>query len=359
MAIQALTIRRFRNLEDQNFLPSAGLNVLEGDNAQGKTNLLEAIYYLANGKSFRAAELPNLIRFDSASAELSACWEQEGLDYRLEVQLRPEGRELKFQGKPIVRLAPVQSSLRVLVFTPDSSQLFRLAPLSRRRYFDHAIAVQSPSYASALSRYQRVLRQRNHLLESGAPSHLLEPFDRQWAETAAELLSERRAYLERLLPIWKKRWRALSGEDWRLSAAWAGPVAESRIGDPEALLEALTEVGAEERRQGRSLLGPQREDLVLALEDHPVREAASQGQQRMLVIGLKLAEADLFRENSRRAPVFLLDDLGSELDERHRRLLLESLGEIEAQTFLTSAQSGAYAALHARNFRVESGRISA
>ncbi|HKX11707.1 MAG TPA: DNA replication/repair protein RecF [bacterium] len=359
MAIQALTLRNYRNLEDQEFLPGPALNVLEGDNAQGKTNLLEAIYYLANGKSFRAAEIENLIRFGAAGANILSRWEQESLEYRLEVQLRPEGRELKFQGKPIVRLAPVQANLRVLVFTPDSSQLFRSAPLTRRRYFDHAIAVQNPGYASALSRYQRVLRQRNHLLESAASAHLLEPFDRQWAETAAELLAERRAYLLRLLPIWKRRWQALSGEDWKLSASWQGPIDERRVEDPEALLEALAEVGAEERRQGRSLLGPQREDLALSIEGHSVREAASQGQQRMLVIGLKLAEADLFRENSRRSPVFLLDDLGSELDERHRRLLLESLGEIEAQTFLTSAQRGAYAALHARNFRVESGRISA
>lgn len=359
MAIQALTIRNFRNLESQEFLPGPGLNVLEGENAQGKTNLLEAIYYLANGKSFRPAETESLIRFEAPQAELLACWEQEGLDYRLELRLKPEGRELKFQGKSIVRLAPVQASLRVLVFTPDSSQLFRSAPLSRRRYFDHAIAVQNPAYGTALNRYQRVLRQRNHLLESGAATSLLEPFDRQWAEIAAELLSERRKYLHKLMPVWKKHWLALTGEDWRLGARWEGPVAEARIDSPDLLLEALSEVHYEERRQGRSLLGPQREDLVLSLESHPVREAASQGQQRMLVIGLKLAEADLFREDSRRSPVFLLDDLGSELDERHRRLLLDSLGEIEAQTFLTSAQSGSFAALHARNFRVESGRISA
>jgi len=354
-----LTIRNFRNLEEQGFHPGEGLNVLEGDNAQGKTNLLEAIYYLANGKSFRAAETESLIRFGEPQAELAAHWEQETLDYRLELRVRPEGRETKFQGKAIVRLTPVQASLRVLVFTPDSSQLFRSPPLTRRRYFDHAIAVQSPTYGSALNRYQRVLRQRNHLLESGAPPHLLEPFDHQWAESAAELMSERRAYLEILLPIWKSRWRALSGEDWALSASWQGPVEEERVEHPEALLEALAGLRSEERRQGRTLLGPQREDLVLSLEGHPVREAASQGQQRMLVIGLKLAEADLFRENSRRSPVFLLDDLGSELDERHRRLLLDSLGEIEAQTFLTTAQHGAYAALHARNFRVVSGRISA
>jgi DNA replication and repair protein RecF len=359
MPIQALSILNFRNLEPQEFQPAFSLNVIEGDNAQGKTNLLEAIYYLANGKSFRATESQSLIRFDAGQAELGARWEQEGLEYRMELRLGPEGREVKFQGKAIVRLAPVQESLRVLVFTPDSSQLFRSAPLARRRYFDHAIAVQSPSYGSALNRYQRVLRQRNHLLESGAPTHLLEPFDRQWAENAHELMAERRAYLEKLLPVWRKRWRALSGEDWRLSARWDGPIAEARVRNPEALLEALGEIHSEERRQGRSLLGPQREDLVLSLEEHPVREAASQGQQRMLVIGLKLAEADLFREKSRRSPVFLLDDLGSELDERHRRLLLGSLGEIEAQTFLTTAQSGAYAALHARNFRVESGRISA
>lgn len=358
MALEALHIRDFRNIVAQDWEPAPGLNVLEGENAQGKTNFLEAVYYLANGRSFRGSESESLIRFGCERAELRAAWSHEGLGHRLAMRLFPQGREVEFQKKPIVRLAPVQASLRVLVFTPDSAMLFRSPPQARRRYFDHAIAVQRPGYATLLARYQRVLRQRNQLLERGGPADLEASFDRQWAESALALMQEREAYLEALSGPWRGRFQELLGEAAELRWRWAGPLYERGALDLEALLEALEAVKPEERRRGLTLLGPQRDDLVATLERHPLKEIASQGQQRMLVIALKLAEADLFQAQSGRAPVFLLDDLGSELDARHQSLLLGMLGELQAQTLLTSAQQGAYAALHARTFSVREGRLN-
>lgn len=357
MALEQLHIRDFRNIAVQDWRLAPGLNVLEGENAQGKTNFLEAVYYLANGRSFRGSEAENLIRFACQHAELRAAWSHEGLDHRLTMRIFPEHREVEFQKKSIVRLAPIQATLRVLVFTPDSSMLFRSAPLTRRRYFDHAIAVQRPAYAGLLSRYQRVLRQRNLLLEQGGAVELEESFDRQWAESALALMQEREIYLETLRGPWRERFRHLLGETLELEWRWCGPLYERGAQDLEGLLEALAAVKAEERRRGRSLLGPQRDDLSITLAGHPIKEIASQGQQRMLVIALKLAEADLFQAQSGRAPVFLLDDLGSELDLRHQGLLLEMLGDLKAQTLLTSAQQGAYAALHARTFSVREGRL--
>lgn len=358
MALEALHIRDFRNIAGQDWELAPGLNVLEGENAQGKTNFLEAVYYLANGRSFRGSESENLIRFGRERAELKAAWSHEGLEHRLAMRLTPQGREVEFQGKTIVRLAPVQASLRVLVFTPDSAMLFRSPPQARRRYFDHAIAVQRPGYASLLSRYQRILRQRNQVLERGGPPELLASFDRQWAEGALALMRERGAYLEALRGPWARRFQDLLGETVDLNWHWAGPLCERGALDLEGLLETLEGVRAEERRRGLTLLGPQRDDLAATLGGHPLKEIASQGQQRMLVIALKLAEADLFQAQSGRAPVFLLDDLGSELDARHQGLLLDMLGELKAQTLLTSAQQGAYAALHARTFTVREGRLS-
>ncbi|MFO1463037.1 MAG: DNA replication/repair protein RecF [bacterium] len=358
MAIHRLHIRDFRNLAEQEVSLAPGLNVLEGENAQGKTNFLEAVYYLANGRSFRNCEPENLIRFGQANAYLEAEWEHEGLNSQLRMQLGPEGREAHFQGKAIARLTPVQASLRVLVFTPDSSTLLRSSPAARRRYFDHAIALQRPGYAGQLARYQRVLRQRNQLLENPGTPELAASFDQAWAEAALGVMREREAYLRELEGLWRQRFRDLLGEDVALGLVWQGRlVREGELPTVEGLLAGLAEVRDQERRYGRSLLGPQRDDLAASFGGHPVREIASQGQQRLLIIALKLAEADLFQGRSGRPPVFLLDDLGSELDERHQRLLLESLGELRAQTLLTSAQRGAYAALRAKNFQVSAGHL--
>ncbi|HCU23518.1 MAG TPA: hypothetical protein DF383_00760 [Deltaproteobacteria bacterium] len=357
MPLRRVLLKNFRNIEAQDWELKLGLNVLEGENAQGKTNFLEALYYLANGKSFRIPDTSSLIRFGEGQAELSAEVLQSDLTKQLLVKLRPELREFYLQGKPLSRLAPVQECLRVLVFTPDSSALFRGAAGIRRRYFDHAIAVHRPAYGPLLSRYQRILRQRNQLLESGGPAELEAGFELQWQESAWALMQERAAYLQELRDPWRRNWRALCGEDWPLEMAWEGPLYHNGPPSLENLRAALEKVRAEERRRGRSLLGPHRDDLTAKLSGHPLREAASQGQQRMLVIALKLAEAELFQARSGMGPVFLLDDLGSELDARHQRRLLEILGEIQAQTVLTTTQRKAYAALSARTFQVKEGRL--
>ena len=333
------------------------LNVLEGENAQGKTNFLEAVYFLANGRSFRGTDYAGLIRFGASEARLQARWSHEGLESRLEMKLLPEAREVRFQGKTIVRLTPVQAGLRVLVFTPDSSTLFRSPPQARRRYFDHAISVQRPTYANALSRYQRILRQRNQLLECGGAPELAAAFDLQWAEGALAVMRERESYLKEIRGPWQRRFRDLLGSEDELEFHWKGELGPAFETETEDLLKALDGVRGEEKRRGRSLLGPQRDDLQVTLAGHSVKEVASQGQQRMLVIALKLAEADLFQAQSGKAPVFLLDDLGSELDARHQGLLLQILGGLKAQTLLTTAQQGAFASLSAKTFRVQEGRL--
>jgi len=357
VALQRIHIREFRNISDQSLRLEPGLNVLEGENAQGKTNFLEAIYYLANGKSFRNCDTESLIRFGADHSLLEAEWSFDGLSSALKMRLGHEGRQVEFQGKPIVRLTPIQASLRVLAFTPDSSTLFRSSPAARRRYFDHAVGLQRPGYSALLSRYQRVLRQRNQLLEQGGPQELEESFNQQWAESALRLMQEREAYLQELAGPWERRFRDLLGEDVRPQFHWEGTLLREGLPSLSFLLQSLEAVRNQEFRYRRTLLGPQRDDLAVQFGSHPVRELASQGQQRLLVIALKLAEADLFQAKSHRPPVFLLDDLGSELDHRHQQLLLDSLAELQAQSLLTTAQQGAYAALHANTFRVFAGQL--
>jgi DNA replication and repair protein RecF len=359
LPITQLYIQNFRNFDELDWEPSANLNVLEGENAQGKTNLIEAVYYLINGRSFRTQESTSLIRFERGEARIQASLAHEDLSSRLEINLNHQGRSASLQGKTLANLGKVHTLIRALIFTPDSSVLFRGSPGGRRRYFDHAISVHRAGYTETLSRYQRVLKQRNQLLEREAPLDLLEGFDLQWAEMASQVMQEREAYLEELLPPWRQRLELLTEGRCSLRAKWEGRLWRTEIPKLEEILSLLRETREEEKRSRRSVLGPQRDDLGVYFDGHPVREMASQGQQRMLVIALKLAEADLFRLRTERSPVFLLDDLGSELDHSHLDRLLGMLGEIHAQTFLTTAQRGTYSLLKAKTFRVREGRLLA
>jgi DNA replication and repair protein RecF len=355
--ILTLSIQNFRNIERQEWELSPGLNVLEGENAQGKTNLLESLYFLANGRSFRTQEALSLIRFGSTAAQLQANIGHGSLTSLLEMNLDEAGKKIRLQGKALSGMATVYKVLRVLIFTPESTALFRSAPSVRRRYFDLATGVHRSGYSELLGRYARVLRQRNRLLEQGRPPEELEPFDHQWAELVRLIMAEREEHLRELLPLWQERLAMLAHFHIPLSARWEGRLSREEHPDEAALLRALRDRSAEERRYGRTVLGPNRDDLAVYFGSQWVREVASQGQQRILTIALKLAEADLFAAKTGLSPIFLLDDVGSELDLRHMGQLLEILAGIHAQTVLTTARSGSFASLRARTFRVEAGRL--
>ncbi len=357
MSLKNISIKNFRNLCQLKLELGAGLNVLVGENGQGKSNFLEAVYYLANGKSFRGALREHLVREGEDGAILSADLLSEGLEFFIDLEIYGQERNLKLCGKSQHHWSKIRELFQVLVFTPDSTQLFRISPSVRRNYWDAALALQYPTVGTRLSDYQKVVRSRNRLLESGAPVSLCEPFDRQWAQLAFEIHQARIQYLEDLLPYWRKRLLEILRGNLDLQAQWVGTLASQPHSSPEWYGEILLRFRHEERRRCQTLVGPHREDLRVTLGGKGVKETASQGQQRLLVIALKLAEADLFLRHRGTPPLFLLDDLGSELDPGHLSLLLNTLGELRAQTLLTTSLGDSFKQLPARIFRVREGNI--
>lgn len=356
MPIHDLSIENFRNIICFRGLLSPRLNILRGENAQGKTNFLEAIYYLANGKSFRVQENESLIQFSKAEARLNCGISHQDLHSQLELKIDSEGRSVKFQNKILHRFTKIHEILRVLVFTPDSTSLFRSSPGNRRRYFDHAISVQQSSYSTLLGRYTRVLAHRNRILERGDLSALPE-FDSQWMKGYQELIAVRQDYLEKILPYWKQRFEELSGMKIEMNAKWESSLGYYQDLDENVLVRALREIRPKETLLRHTLLGAHRDDLRLFFDHHPIRQLASQGQQRLVVIALKLAEADLFQSLTGKNPVFLLDDLGSELDAERQSRLFKVLDTMEAQTFLTTTQESSNLNLRGTEFSVRSGSI--
>ncbi len=370
MKVNLLKLNGFRNYKDCRLACDSQLNVFLGRNAQGKTNLLEAIYFLATARSPRTNSAVDLIHWDCREASLSA--KLEGLDGGNEVGfvLGRDGRKgPHLNRKPCHRVSRLIGVLKAVFFMPDDLSLVKGGPSERRSFLDASLSQLEGAYLARLSRYQRALRQRNQLLKRCAgrkPSAAeFAVWDEQLSELGAELSGS--------------RWRAanaLAGHAMRLGEKIAGERLEVRyrssvlgeLGPGDGgRLEDLREFSRKELarsltadvRRGYTSLGPHTDDLSLHLEGRGLRDFGSQGQQRTAVVALKMAMCEYFREVSGEYPLLLLDDITSELDSGRRRYLLDCL-DGGAQVFLTATEGWEKNSKlkGARSYLVEDGRVA-
>jgi len=306
-----------------------------GANGEGKSNLLEAVELLTSLRSHRCSSDPDLIRQGEATSRLRALTSEGDL---LELELRRRGgRRALRNGRSLERLIDLIGPLRCVGFSALDLELVRGEPAQRRQWLDRVVLQLEPIYGSLLSRYGRLLRQRSQLLRRGlAPaerSALLDVFDHQMALVGTRLHRRRRRALERLEPLarlWQER---LGGGQEALELAYrSGTKLEAAsASDGEevwraALLDQLRLQRSEEERLGQCLVGPHRDEIELLLGGVAARRYGSAGQQRTLVLALKLAELDLVHAVVGEPPLLLLDDVFAELDPRRQNLLLEAVG---------------------------------
>lgn len=380
MRLARLRLAGFRNYAQAELQPGGGLNLIAGANAQGKTNLLEAIWVLSGARSLRAADQGQLVLFGRAAASVEAALHMDasGSQRDLRLVLHRSGRRAFFvNGKAVRRFADVVGSLAVLWFSPDEVDVVRGAPAQRRRFLDVTLAQVDAVYRDALLRYTRIVSQRNHLLRGArdraagesAPV-LLDAWDQQLAEVGGEL-TERRQELVRELERRAARTQdemTGGGEALKLryrSTANGPGAGGGEPGGPgeaaERLLARLRALRPAELARGATLAGPHRDDLEIRLGDTDLRYFGSRGQQRTAAVSLFVAAWGWMRQRIGEPPVLLLDDVASELDEDRRRRLFAVLPR-EAQIFLTGTDAEALAAAarghgEVRVWRVSAGRL--
>lgn len=344
MHLQHLWINDFRSFSNAELALPAGLLAVVGDNGTGKTNLLEAVGYLATQESLRGASSDALVRAGCSSAVVRGQGRRRERELLIEAEVVPGGRSrLWVNRQPTRRLADLEDGLRVSMFTPDDLALVKAGPSGRRRYLDDVIAMLHPRHTATRRDYERVLRQRNallaqiasrrgHLDESAAAT--LDVWDSRLVQTGQALGSARAALVDDLEPAVAKAYAQLApatagtGES-RLSMAYRARWRE------QGLAAALEEVRAAERRRGVTLVGPHRDDLDLAIDDLPARTHASQGEQRCVALALRLGAHSLAADVVGESPLLLLDDVFSELDPRRTDALLAHLPP--GQAVLTTA----------------------
>lgn len=339
MRVTALAVTAFRNLADQRIEPASALNVFFGDNGQGKTNLLEALFVLATLRSFRAPKLVPLVAWSQTRARLTAEVERAGLEHRLEVTIENGRRQAEVDGKPTRSAAAWARELAVVLFTPEDLALLRASPAARRRFLDRAVFELQPDYLALHKAYERALRARNALLEGGSPpADLLSVYDSELGRHGSLLQAARARYLGQLSPFFERLVERILGETGE-------PTPRSRValtyhpsppgGDYPAALAASRRADLARCTSG---VGAHRDDFHVTLDGHPAAEHASQGQTRSLVLALKIGEILLLHARRDEEPILLLDDVASELDPGRARALFRLVEESGAQTFVTATR---------------------
>lgn len=341
MRIEHLSLRDFRNAEESEIDFSSGVNVICGANAAGKTNILEAIFYFAAGKSFRNCKDRELIRFGCEKGQIGIRFATENVSFDMSATLNKSGRRaIRIgEGQPL-KMTEYIGKFRAVIFTPDHLSLVKGTPENRRRFLDLAICQSFPRYAPTLNEYNRVLAQKNALLKRGnVIDELLEVYNERLASLAAVITVNRKKYVQRLEEEAEKFLLDMSGNKEKLTLSY-----QSQAGSFETLEELkekylllLNEKMQYEKDRYLSFYGAHKDDFTVCINKKSARMYGSQGQQRSIVLALKLAEGELSYKLTGEYPVFLLDDILSELDKDRKEYILSRIND--RQVIITGCES--------------------
>ncbi|TCL57263.1 DNA replication and repair protein RecF [Kineothrix alysoides] len=332
MIIKSLELMNFRNYEFLDLKFSEGTNILYGDNAQGKTNVLEAIYLSATTKSHKGSKDRDIVKFDSEEAHIRTYLEKQEIQYKVDVHLRKnKSKGIAIDGQKIKKAADLLGLLNVVFFSPEDLSIIKNGPAERRRFVDMELCQLDNFYLYNLNHYNKIVNQRNKLLKDmyfkPELKETLNIWDSQLVSFGSKIIERRRIFVEQLNEIIYDIHKRLSGDKEELSIKYEPDV---EIDDFAKLMKNSQE---KDIRLKQTSIGPHRDDFCFMVGNIDIRRFGSQGQQRTAALSLKLSEIELVKKITKDIPVLLLDDVLSELDSSRQNYLLSSIGDI--QTIIT------------------------
>lgn len=346
MFLTTVSLRHFRNIAHLNLIPHPQFNFVFGRNGQGKTNLLEALFYLSQYKSFRGAERAQLIGEGGEFTKLGTTFERNGMRGEIDITFTHGSRQILInQKKPKLRRDTL-GLLPMVLFEPRHIYLFRDSPAERRRYLNRALFLMDPEALTLLSDYDRCVAQKNRLLKDGPDTRSLAAWNDRLVTLGAEIIVKRRSWFEDIAGLVQGEYEAIThgGETLALSyQPCQGILHQDEKPDTGVLAERLRQGilahQAEELRRRETLVGPHRDDFAAFLNGHSLADFGSQGENRSALIALKLAQLKLYASYHGKPPIFLLDDVASELDEGRCHHLFNYLRDTATQVFLTTTEN--------------------
>lgn len=367
MIVKSLDLENFRNHRDTKISFSDRFNIIFGDNGQGKTNILEAIYLCASGRSHRTSKDSELIRFGCDSYKINTYVTNSGLDKDINIcYLNDQKKQIKINEIPLNKIGALMGNLYAVLFSPEDLFIVKQGPMERRRFVDITLCQIKPSYFYDLQLMARILKQRNMLLKTlSTNSSLLDTLD-VWniklAEVAASVIIARRSFTRKLSLLAQKQHKYLTVEKEIISFNYDCSFQLNEDTSKSEIIEIYQKLLEKNLQRdmvlGYTSVGPHRDDYDILINDKSLKTFGSQGQQRSAVLSLKIAEIELIHNETGDYPVLLLDDVMSELDDNRQKYLMDSITKV--QTFITCTSD-----IHFRNtlkdkcnyFKLEDGRV--
>lgn len=369
MKVTQLQLKHYRNYDLLDLRFTDGLTILTGENAQGKTNLLEAIFLLSMAKSHRTNHDNELIEWGQDYGFVEATVQTRNYEFPISLALGPKGKIAKVNHIEQAKLSHFIGKLNVVLFAPEDLYLIKGSPSLRRKYLDSGLGQSHPVYLQNLLDYQRILKQRNrYLKEYGFKKQFdavyFEVITDQLIDKAVELIKSRIEFVEAMDELAHPIHQKLSNQRDQLNIyykSYSSRLDYSQLDSLKEQLEALFHHGLErEKERGVTLYGPHRDDLIFTINGKEAQNFASQGQQRTIILSLKLAEIEWLNQLIGEYPILLLDDVLSELDDSRQHILMNQIAG-KSQTFLTTATIKGLnleKLHHARILNVENGKIT-
>ncbi len=331
MRLEKVILSNFRNYEREEITFSSGLNCIEGDNAEGKSNLLEAIYLISTGKSFRTSVLSTLIKHSQKGFQIEAFFSKEDISHSLHISYGPQGRKVLYNQTPYSSFLPLLGILPCVLLAPEDISIIAGSPSERRRFLDLHISQMDPLYIYHLGRYHKSMQQRNSLLKRQEEKGLA-PWEQIMALSASYLIKKR---IEMLLELQKPIENIISLlSEKQEHFSWKYDNSLKSL-EPSSILETWGKNRKKELLLGSSLTGPHRDDILLYIQGQEIKTYCSEGQKRSCIAALRLAEWTRFKAHFESPPLFGIDDFGIHLDST-RLLLLKTLLKNLGQVFITA-----------------------
>lgn len=367
MTVKELSFENFRNLKNNIIFPSDGINVIYGDNAQGKTNMLECLWLFTGGRSFRGSKESELVKFDNDFAKIRLKFEAREREQELKIMIKGGRRYAELNDIKKNYISQIVGSFCCVVFSPNHLTLIKNGPEERRRFIDGAICQIKPSYSSILLKYQKILTERNALLKDikyhSELMDMLEIWDERLSAQGALVSKERISYMKGFSEYCAEFYEGISKGSEKMDISYKLSYSDEAVTDvyilKERLRKRLIKGQQNDIYQGYTGFGPHRDDISVMLDGKNARSFGSQGQQRSAVLAMKLAEASVLKYESGEQPVILLDDVLSELDSKRQDYLLNELSE--KQVFITCCESEIMAKLKEGRkalFYINSGTVN-
>ncbi len=354
MYLDELTCRGFRCLAEVEFKPERGLNLIRGQNAQGKTSLLESILFAATSKSHRTSVETDLAAHGGDGFRVALHVVRSDREVSLEVNWWQGAKRVKVNGVAQSRMSDTLGKVRVVLFSPEDIALVKGSAATRRKFLDMELSQLSPAYLTGLQSYRQVLRQRNELLRAPKPDEgQLDAWDQQLIEHAKILIVERAAFIQELGDFAAQAYTAIAHNE-ELALRYRPDLPE------ESLEQSLLESRASDIRRKQTSHGPHRDDIEFVIAGKPARSHASQGQQKSAALAVKLAELELVKSRTGDYPILMLDEVLAELDAERAEHLFDAIGE-EVQCILTTTELGETSSIARRSaasFVIKQGNLS-